>query len=559
MKTEHYTPEQASINLDIEKIENEFFSGERRAEVRRGKAFQYLCHSITCDIDENDIEVEDIIDGEDEEGIDIISSEENNNEVTVNILNCKSSQSNNFSANDLTQLRTGLQYIFEEPNSVIIKITNIRLKAKIDFIRANQDRIRKIYVFYCVFNGDRVEKNVARKRDEILDRYTKLLKSQYPNATFRFQMLSCKDLYQIKLRNSESMRDVEAKIPYYDSDRLARPEITSAEGIRGFITTIKAEEIAKLVNQYGDKLFEKNIRGWLKYIKKNLEIYETCISAERGLFWFLNNGITIIGDKVLSNDSSATWRIFNLQIVNGQQTARMIYEAWKEKNLKKDVTVMCRIYEANEIDFITRITKATNSQSSIGSRDLMSNDPRQIALQKYFEKIGYFYERQRGEKKSGEDFKDTFSSKKLAQVSLGILCKRPSLARKNIEDNFFNPHKHYNQIFDRNPEELLVAYLLYKYCDDLRDENNEISYFGILHIARIIWEYLSAVLNKDWKQTIQDFEDGQIKIKREYNRVVNHLNELIKDRVKESSMGNFLSRIEVDELLFRSFSSSKMT
>ncbi len=187
----------------------------------------------------------------------------------------------------------------------------------------------------------------------------------------------------------------------------------------------------------------------------------------------------------------------------------------------------------------------------------MSNDPRQMALQKYFEKLGYFYERQRGEKRIAENYKDTFSSKKLAQVSLGILCKKPSLARKNIEDNFFNPHKHYNQIFERNPDELLVAYLLYKYCDKLRDENNEISYFGILHIARIMWEYLSGVFSKDWKQTIQNFEVDQITIKREYNRAIHHLNELIKDKVQGNILGNYLSRIEVDELLFRSFSISK--
>lgn len=556
MKRSHFSPEQASLNLYIEKIENEFFKGEKSSSVRRGNAFQYLCHSIVCDIDENDIENEDIIDGLDEEGIDIIYSVETNSEITVNILNCKSSTSDNFSANDLTQLRTGLSYIFEESKTVISKISNIRLKNKIDFIRSNQDKIRDINVYYCVFNGSKIEQNVKRKNEEIIDRYTKIVKMQYHNAVFDFQLLSSKDLYRIKLRNLESMRNIEVKIPYYDSDRLARSEITSQEGIRGFITTVKAEEIAKLVHQYGDKLFEKNIRGWLKHIKKNQEIFETCVSNESGLFWFLNNGITIIGDKVLPNDALAIWRIFNLQIVNGQQTARMIYEAWNEKELKKDVTVMCRIYEASDTEFITKITKATNSQTSIGSRDLMSNDPKQLAIQKYFDKLGYFYERQRGERKPNNNFKDTISSKKLAQVSLGIICKKPSLARKNIEDNFFNPHKYYNLLFERNPEELLVAYLLYKFCEDLRDDNNEISYFGILHIARIMWEYLSPVFIKNWKQTIKDFEEGEVKIKREYNRASKHLSELIKDKVKEGSMGNYLSRIEVDDLLFRSFSNS---
>ena len=80
----------------------------------------------------------------------------------------------------------------------------------------------------------------------------------------------------------------------------------------------------------------------------------------------------------------------------------------------------------------------------------------------------------------------------------------------------------------------------------------------LFHYNRICegGEYLYAVFSKDWKQTIKDFEDGQIKIKREYIRAMNHLNELIKDKVKENSMGNYLSRIEVDELLFRSFSNS---
>jgi len=70
-----------------------------------------------------------------------------------------------------------------------------------------------------------------------------------------------------------------------------------------------------------------------------------------------------------------------------------------------------------------------------------------------------------------------------------------------------------------------------------------------------MWEYLSGALSKDWKQSIYDFETGEIKIKREYNRALNHLNDLIKDKVKDSNIGNYLSRIEVDELLFRSFSS----
>ena len=550
MKPNNLSPEEASINLDIEKIENEFYSKERSNSLKRGKAFQHLCFSIICEKDLNDLNDEDIIDGSDEEGIDILFIEELNSDFYVKILNCKSSLSNNFSANDLTLLKTGLQYVFEEPKSTVRKFPNIKLRDKIEKIRSNHDRIKRIDVFYCVFKGSKVEPNVGRKKQEINKRYSDFIKAQYPYSEFNAHLISSKDLFAIRIKNQESLRGVEVQIPYYDTSLMIRPIITTEEGVKGYITTIKAEEIAKLVDQYGDKLFEKNIRGWLKFNKKNHEIYDSCISNESALFWFLNNGITIIGDRVFPSDHAGVWKITNLQIVNGQQTARMIFEAWKNKLLKKNVTVMCRIYEANGLGFITKITKATNSQSSIGSRDLMSNESKQLAIQIYFKKLGYFYERQRGENKPSWEYKSIITSAKLAQVSLAILCKKPSLARKNIEDNFFNPQKYYNEIFDRNPNELVLAYLLYKYCDDLKNETDQIAYFGVLHIARIMWEYLSNELKKDIENSIQLMEKGELMIKKEYNKAVRHLTDLIKEQLDENSAGNYLSRIEVDEYIY---------
>ena len=196
MKVSKLSPEQASINLDIEAIENEYFSNEKSAPYRRGKAFQHLCYSITSNIYPQDIEEEDIIDGKDEEGIDIIAINETNNEMIVNILNCKSSISDNFSANDLTLFKNGLQYIFEEPTSIISKLANIRLKFKIDQIRSNHDKIKQINVYYCVFNGKDQEPNVKSKVVEIITRYRKFIRVQYPYAEFNLELLGSKELFQ---------------------------------------------------------------------------------------------------------------------------------------------------------------------------------------------------------------------------------------------------------------------------------------------------------------------------------------------------------------------------
>ena len=122
-------PEKASINLDIEEIENVYFSTTVPTEKKRSNAFQYLCHSVVTNTEVKDIDDEDIIDGSDEEGIDIIHLTEIKEKATIDIFNCKSSYSRNYSTKDIDDIKTGLGYIFEEPMSVIKSLPNLKLKA----------------------------------------------------------------------------------------------------------------------------------------------------------------------------------------------------------------------------------------------------------------------------------------------------------------------------------------------------------------------------------------------------------------------------------------------
>ncbi|HAX61729.1 MAG TPA: hypothetical protein DCX95_04100 [Elusimicrobia bacterium] len=549
--TKNDAPEKSAVNIDIEKIEENYFSKEKYKEKRRGKAFQYLCLSTICDLNLDEIDEEDIIDGGDEEGIDIIFIKEIENNLVVNIFNCNSSLTNNYSANEMTKISAGINYVFESTKDQINKISNIKLKKKIFDIRSDKETISEINIFYCVFNGKNIAPNVERKRGEIQKRYSSFLRSQYPNAKLSIEFINFLALFKRKMKNLESLKDRIVEIPYYDKDKKIRSEILTGE-IEGYLTTFKSQNIAKLVEDYGDALFEKNIRGWLRYNKKNREIYDSCSGLESNIFWFLNNGITMTGDKVYADDDKAKWTITNLQIVNGQQTARMIHEAYKNQKLKKDVKVMCRIYQLNNYNIISKITKATNLQSSISGRDLMSNDPKQIAIADCFEEMGYFYERQRGEIRISKKYKSNISSKKLAQISLGILCKKPSLARKNMEDNFFNTNKNYYEIFDRNPKELLLAYLLYKYCNNSKNDKDELKYFGVLHIGRIIWEIKKNEFIEDMDKTIKAFEEQKNNLSSEYENALKILKEIFKqEKTSIENLGHYLSRIEVDDLIFR--------
>lgn len=548
------TPEKTVVNLEIENIEKRYFNKEKN---KRGQAFQLLCLSIVNNIAYKEINDEDIIDGNDEEGIDIIHLDESENKIILSIFNCKSSLSDNFSANDLTKLQAGLAYIFEKTTSEVQKLGNSKFVDKIITIRDDKDKIIEVNVYYCVYNGESISNNVKRKREEIENTYSKIVKNYFNNGggCFSFNFIDCKKLIEQKRKNEEPLKDIKITIPSFDKN--FNPIIETEDGFKGYVASIKAETIAKLVKKYQDSLFEKNVRGWLKYNKKNLDIYNSAISEESAIFWFMNNGITMIADKIYPDPFDLNWKIENLQIVNGQQTARMLYEAMKDKKLKKNIIVLCRIYETKDPSLIKRIAKATNSQSSIGSRDLMSNELEQIAIEKVFYKLNYYYERQKGQIKPNKKFKKEITSKRLAQISLAMICNKPSLARKNIEDNFFNKDKHYKEIFEHDPKKLLLAYLIYDYCNE-QSRNNKLNgdglkYFGALHIANIIWNNNLDNFSKNLDAQIKNFEKGKIDIKKEYNKAYKKLKKIVNNVQQEEilSLGHYLSRIEVDSLLFK--------
>ncbi len=537
-------PEKSALNIEIEKIENNFFSKETKK--KRSNAFQFLCMSILSNIDYEDIEDSDIVDGDDENGIDIINISESGEDNIVTIINCKSGK-DNYSENDLKKLRRGLEYVFEEKIDVYKNLKNFKLIKRIEDIREIKDSIIYIKIFYSVFNGSKINDKLERERKNIERKFSKVISFEYPKAKFSISIENGASLYKKKLSLTESLKHKEIEIKYYDKERILKPEVIS-NGVLGYLLTVKGSIVAKLVHENGEKLFEKNVRGWFKYKKSNKEIYETCKNEKANLFWFLNNGITIVGDSATPDSDKGVIKIKNLQIVNGQQTARILYEALQKKELKEEVKVLCRVYTGGGDGFVTNIAKATNNQISVGNRDLMSNDPKQLAIAELFEKFSMFYERQREQKKP-DKFIDIVSSRLLAQVSLSLICRKPSLAMKNREGDMFNINKYYSEIFDQDPKKLLLAYLVYKYCYGKRKKDDELSLYAVLHIATIIWNKNSKKINRLLSSLKNKLP--KLNLNKEYLSSYKLIDDLVKQNKKEDliSIGHYVSRIEFESLL----------
>lgn len=103
---------------------------------------------------------------------------------------------------------------------------------------------------------------------------------------------------------------------------------------RVILGRVSVSEIYKLMDEYGDRLLEKNIRRYLGRNIINEQISSTLLSKDKKQnFFFFNNGVTMICEKFRYNGlQEKDWNVIidKLQIINGGQTCRTIYQTLKE-------------------------------------------------------------------------------------------------------------------------------------------------------------------------------------------------------------------------------------
>ena len=151
---------------------------------------------------------------------------------------------------------------------------------------------------------------------------------------------------------------------------------------------VSAKEIAKWWEDYQRKLFNRNIRQVLGSTDVNKEIEETLVKNP-DKFWYYNNGITIIADKIAKTIVGGGTREFgsfkleDISIVNGAQTVSTIGKyALRENATLDNVKVQARIISLKDTlpEFEKDVTRANNRQNRIESRDFVSQDPEQVRI-----------------------------------------------------------------------------------------------------------------------------------------------------------------------------------
>ena len=102
----------------------------------------------------------------------------------------------------------------------------------------------------------------------------------------------------------------------------------------------------------------------------NSAIRETILDGRFAEFWFLNNGITIVCDQVIGQRNGChAINLKNPKIVNGGQTARVLFETLTVLLTKEGGAISVKIIEFADNALIEKIAIASNSQSrNIGAR-----------------------------------------------------------------------------------------------------------------------------------------------------------------------------------------------
>lgn len=505
---------------------------------------------------------------------------------------------NGIGQDDLLKLKTGLKKILIEES--VTEEDNLYLYNRMSALNEIKTRLfsefntRNIEVqVHIVFGG--IESNIHSEKiltDELLDIKEQLNANGYSNANII--ITDCE-----KLINATSNHNQIVDIIEYEKTFKYITDTESKTKLNGYISIINGKDIAELVRKHQSAIFEANIRDYFKRSDLNSKILETSSSEnEAKYFWSYNNGLTMTCSKVDEMPNNK-YKLHNLQIVNGCQTSNSIYLSVKNKErveeltekiskgeeltkketeeleiksklqFNNDTSLLVKIIETKDDDFIYKITETTNSQTPIKAFSLKANDDTQKLIENYFEDNGVNYERRINSLKN-KGKKNICSIQKLFQLYTSQILLKPSQVKTRPKSMFVST---YDDVFPSKDVKLL-NYLLYlvpikvdlylnkaikEYLKDNPTVDNYIKTlisYGKLHLGVFL---LSSIVKKDYsdKGIITNekmiFDELENNLANHFSDAISNFEKIVKNFAgnKKESIPSAVRKNELDQRIAR--------
>ncbi|WP_285789594.1 AIPR family protein [Micromonospora sp. NBRC 101691] len=180
-----------------------------------------------------------------------------------------------------------------------------------------------------------------------------------------------------------------------------------------------------------EEFFESNVRDYEGDNSVNEAIGDTLENHDALEFWWLNNGVTILGDIVESPQDVMT--IKRPLIVNGLQTSHVLHRAAEEDWLapeRLDNGIVVRVIQSTDEETRDRVIAGTNRQTQVPGPALYATQQRQRDIERFLLAHNWYYERRKNRyKNQDKPAKRRITMNLLAQAMITLLLGQPDTAR----------------------------------------------------------------------------------------------------------------------------------
>ncbi|MDX1959754.1 MAG: AIPR family protein [Leptospiraceae bacterium] len=484
----------------------------------------------------------------------------------------------NFKESFQQLIQSGIESIFGETKSKDKFLWQIRSS-----IHENKSLIDRVFIYF-VFNGDpdkaQNSDTLGSLREDleskkfIIDNFF-----QKKEVTLTVDFLS--NVNKRRGRFSEAKKTFRYELPL--ENFLARENKDKHRLIVGFI---KILDLAKMYEDMGLRLFEKNIRAGLspenhpnRSIRSSLKSM-LAGEEESANFVYHHNGVTIAAEHV--EESSGKLVITEPRVLNGAQTITSIAKFIEENTTSKtsiesnksfkSIEVLAKIIlpdsKTNSSDFIVNITINNNRQNPVEPWNLRASDLIQLEFSdKFKDELSVYYERQENafDSLSADDLEEmkisqskSIQIKKLAQT---FLATQGEIDKINKLRDIFEDEKKYYNIFKKkylstDAKKILLLYKIqFRLGSVMRavSENAQEKYFELYNKSKnLIWCLLiQGVLNDSKIEAHVSMFGKNLLIEADFNELLKNigvkkikplLTELLKDEKYQKNIqeGNYL-------------------
>lgn len=383
----------------------------------------------------------------------------------------------------------------------------------------------KIYInYYYVTLGLEVNPNVKAQADELITTVNGL----YPSARVEVHFIDADKLMDLYNTDMETVKNLQfSENPISRGKNTEYISLINLGTYYNFIT----DENGKLRNGF----FESNVRDYQGKNSVNSSIAESLKGSKEEDFWWLNNGITILADKI-SPIRINELAITNPEIVNGLQTSTEIYNYYsnnKELIDKESRNVLVRVIVPSSEEARDDIIFATNNQTNIPKSSLRVTDTIHLQIEMYMKSRGLYYDRRKNYyKNQKKKAADIVGVSFLAQCLISVFLRKPDFARAR-PSTLLTDDETYKKLYESNTD-LDVYYKtallgkkiqanLSKTTDMTSAERNDVLYYLLYAVSAKIFN----------KKTIEFADMKNIDIDSVSEDVINELKNKIYAKYKE--------------------------